>query len=329
MLGAAIRQARDQAGISQEKLAELVGVSRQAVSKWERGQAVPTMDNLSRMEAALHLPCGALTGLMTDQGTKPSSVIKPSKKGVWLFGSAALILLLVTFWVGRMTAPVPGSGTAEATVAAYTSMGSAEGRRAAFPMDESGTIRLDLPLSAPGEEDRLVTQLEFYQWPETLALEVREMIDFDRNPPWGPTDEYLSEGWELLSQLSLEEPDGAVLGLAHSMEEYDGPTLWILARGNQDAQWTVLERMNEDALCWKTAQDGTRAWAVPVGNVLGYDGLLVEYYDSALLLAMVNGAPRVVFHIPDHLQGFADLDLDGELEIICRPVEGPYEIYVR
>ena len=32
-----IRQVREEKGISQEKLAEYVGVSRQAVSKWEKG----------------------------------------------------------------------------------------------------------------------------------------------------------------------------------------------------------------------------------------------------------------------------------------------------
>ncbi|MBQ3127375.1 MAG: helix-turn-helix transcriptional regulator, partial [Clostridia bacterium] len=32
---------RRRAGLSQESLAELVGVSRQAVSKWECGDAVP------------------------------------------------------------------------------------------------------------------------------------------------------------------------------------------------------------------------------------------------------------------------------------------------
>lgn len=37
---------RKQAGISQEELAERLNVSRQAISKWERGEACPDMDNL-------------------------------------------------------------------------------------------------------------------------------------------------------------------------------------------------------------------------------------------------------------------------------------------
>ena len=52
MVGSIIRQKREECGISQERLAELVGVSRQAVSKWELGQAQPALDNLERIEAA-------------------------------------------------------------------------------------------------------------------------------------------------------------------------------------------------------------------------------------------------------------------------------------
>ena len=36
-----IASVRKAAGLTQEQLGELVGVSRQAVSKWESGQAVP------------------------------------------------------------------------------------------------------------------------------------------------------------------------------------------------------------------------------------------------------------------------------------------------
>lgn len=48
-LGERIKQCRQAGGLSQEKLAELVGVTRQAVTKWESDQSAPNTDNLFRL----------------------------------------------------------------------------------------------------------------------------------------------------------------------------------------------------------------------------------------------------------------------------------------
>lgn len=48
-LGERIRAQRQRAGMSQEKVAELVGVSRQAVAKWESGQSAPNTENLFKL----------------------------------------------------------------------------------------------------------------------------------------------------------------------------------------------------------------------------------------------------------------------------------------
>lgn len=41
-----LQKLRKDQGLSQEKLAEIIGVSRQAISKWESGQTYPEMDKL-------------------------------------------------------------------------------------------------------------------------------------------------------------------------------------------------------------------------------------------------------------------------------------------
>lgn len=40
---------RKRSGLSQEELANLVGVTRQAVQKWEAGTSRPDMDNLAAL----------------------------------------------------------------------------------------------------------------------------------------------------------------------------------------------------------------------------------------------------------------------------------------
>ena len=52
-LGRKIFRQRRIRGLSQEELAELVGVSRQAVSRWESDSAQPTFDNLQMLCAVL------------------------------------------------------------------------------------------------------------------------------------------------------------------------------------------------------------------------------------------------------------------------------------
>ena len=48
-LGERIKYQRTRAGLSQERVAELVGVSRQSVTKWESGQSAPSTENLFRL----------------------------------------------------------------------------------------------------------------------------------------------------------------------------------------------------------------------------------------------------------------------------------------
>ncbi len=52
-LGEKIKNARKQAGLSQEQLAEKVGVSRSAVAKWESNNGLPDIDNLKNLSYLL------------------------------------------------------------------------------------------------------------------------------------------------------------------------------------------------------------------------------------------------------------------------------------
>ena len=53
-LGERIREERKRIGLSQEQLAEHIGVSRQTVYKWENEQAMPDLKNLQKLAEAFH-----------------------------------------------------------------------------------------------------------------------------------------------------------------------------------------------------------------------------------------------------------------------------------
>lgn len=55
-LGAAIRELRKAAGLSQRQLAENSGIAKQAITNIERGATLPTLRTLERLAIALHVP---------------------------------------------------------------------------------------------------------------------------------------------------------------------------------------------------------------------------------------------------------------------------------
>lgn len=59
-LGEAIRKRREGLKLSQGYVAEQLGVSRQAVSKWETGQAEPTASNLVRLAEVFQISLSEL-----------------------------------------------------------------------------------------------------------------------------------------------------------------------------------------------------------------------------------------------------------------------------
>ncbi|MBQ2708028.1 MAG: helix-turn-helix transcriptional regulator [Clostridia bacterium] len=55
-----LREHRTRAGMTQEYVAEALGISRQAVSKWEAGASEPTAANLAALAALYGVPEGEL-----------------------------------------------------------------------------------------------------------------------------------------------------------------------------------------------------------------------------------------------------------------------------
>ena len=75
-LGQRIQELRRQAGLSQEGLGEKLGVSRQAVSKWESDSGVPELDTLIAMSRLFGVTLGSLLGVEED-GPEPEETSTP------------------------------------------------------------------------------------------------------------------------------------------------------------------------------------------------------------------------------------------------------------
>ena len=71
-LGQNIQNARKAKGMSQETLAEKIGVSRQALGKWEKDTALPGLDNLQALAVELGTGVDALLGAQAESPAAPA-----------------------------------------------------------------------------------------------------------------------------------------------------------------------------------------------------------------------------------------------------------------
>ena len=93
-----IRQAREAKGLSQEALAEQLGLSRQAVSKWELGASCPSPENLEALGNILEADFSG--------SSAPEPPEAPKKRRLWLWGLVLLSCALLAF---LFSAPEPAA----------------------------------------------------------------------------------------------------------------------------------------------------------------------------------------------------------------------------
>ncbi|GFI22005.1 HTH-type transcriptional regulator ImmR [Lachnospiraceae bacterium] len=70
-----LQELRKKEGYSQEQVAEMLGLSRQAISKWESGQGKPEIDNIIKLTEIYHVSADYIL-----LGTEKISVPAPEKK---------------------------------------------------------------------------------------------------------------------------------------------------------------------------------------------------------------------------------------------------------
>ena len=126
-LGQRIQELRKQAGLSQEGLGEALGVSRQAVSKWESDGGIPELDTLIAMSKLFRISIGELLGVeqpeekeqqdqtglneeqveailrrYVEESRRPAEPEPPQKYpiGSWIIAAFAVVLTVVMLVVG-------------------------------------------------------------------------------------------------------------------------------------------------------------------------------------------------------------------------------------
>lgn len=146
-------QKRKEKGINQEDLANQIGVTRQAVSKWETGESLPDIYKLSALADALDVSIDSLCD-REPPAAKAEVLPTPEHKSLPLWKKALSVFTLVALlaisflggaYIGRQTAQEHGASLGDAlpdliTVSGLRFSGS------------GGTLRYQFVPSVTGEE---------------------------------------------------------------------------------------------------------------------------------------------------------------------------------
>ena len=93
-LGQRIQELRKGLGLSQEELGEKMGVSRQAISKWEGDQTIPELDKLISLSKLFGLTVGQLLGVEQPVPAPAPPQRAPRWQTLLLAGMGAALVIL-------------------------------------------------------------------------------------------------------------------------------------------------------------------------------------------------------------------------------------------
>ena len=120
---------RKQKGLSQVQLAETIHVTRQAVSRWEVGDAVPSIDNLKLLSELYGLPMEYFLNGSMEEPERPGVLTeneeqkRSTKRRYWKRWTAFVVIALVLLVV--VLSEVAGEGGEESKI---LSVNEVEGR---------------------------------------------------------------------------------------------------------------------------------------------------------------------------------------------------------
>lgn len=307
--GETIKQGRESLRWTQEQLAESLGVSRQAVSKWEANLSRPTRAKLERLSEILEILPETWAAIDAEQAAaeQPPDRSRPWKLAAGVLAAACVTLgiaLAVVLW--RQAHP--------------STLVPSESAAADFQPEDSAGLPADL------------SQL----FPETLPLDVRHDFDFG-DVPTGEYDSacvpFLNDDWERQEQEIWggylgDENDTRLPTLFLSVVKtnpvhenrttfYDVYLLYAMPDSGGDLDWKILTCLGEYNHYINTGG----FWAEKFTNVLGHDGFKLSLIVGAsagdmnyYITQRPDGSPALMT-VDNKAQEF-DVDEDGALEIV-------------
>lgn len=286
-LGQRIREKREAHGLSQEKMAEQMGVSRQAVGKWESDAARPSTENLLRLAALLEME---VQELAAGEAHTPQKDTFPWRLAALVLGGLSLVLALLLLLPSRSSQPPEGAANSSSA-------------------GQLGTAGGTTP-----------------QYPERIELERMRMYDFaPALTDSAPADEKLPEDWgdHILCQLPLGEGTLLVVSVPSATQGNVSPQydLWAVTQSSPEEPWTALYRFAENC------EHPEELEAAPFLRTLGYSGwrltLPQSAYDTAglpptshYLSLDSSGTPVLALILSETHCREWDLDGDGERELV-------------
>ena len=148
--GVHLARLRRDAGLSQQELAQILSVTRQAISNWERDQTVPDLDMLRAIAAALGTDLNTLCAVEPTPAVKPRSTSRLFPVLTLSLCAALCLGAGLWLWFGR-PAPTSEPGATLSLPAHRICYTTADG--ITVTTDADGAIELSDTLAALPEQD--------------------------------------------------------------------------------------------------------------------------------------------------------------------------------
>lgn len=292
--GERIRQGREAKGLTQEQLAEALGVSRQAVSKWEMDASRPARAKLAALSEALEIPEGTWAAIDAEleAARRPGDTARPWKAAVVVLAALCLVLggILAAGWRAYADIRVPADSAQEPV-----------------PTEGVGGLEEVFPDMLPlrGRRDFDFGDQPLGEYDPACVPFLNDPLRLEDESLWSGA--LRGGGWLQVVRTDFRYENNAAF--------YNLYLLYAPDSGGGPLEWSILMRFAEEN-CYLdtfTAEEFT--------NVLGYDGWKLSIVVGASAGALnfyfsqrPDGTPCMIA-VGNNAQE-ADVDEDGVKEIV-------------